>query len=341
MRSRNLLTLLAASLALVSPTSPARAASPLDGWTPPVRATRPYLLCALYPHLRDAYWLSVNQGMVEEARRLGVRLEVQEAGGYEAQEEQQRQIAGCQAQGADAILLGSVTPDALAGTIRASRVPVFGVVNALAPGLAVAEVGVDWSEMGARIGQWLARRHPAGSPAVRVALFPGPAERGGNNLVEPAFANAIAGSAVTLVTTRRGDNSREIQRTLVQQVLRQYPDLDYLVGGAIAAEVAMSELSGRPRPAIAATYFSHGVQRGLLRGRILVANSDQMRLQGRLAVAQAVCLLNQPDASEARCPRHLAPPILTLERALPDTRDSLSDGDFRPVYRIASEKSGP
>src|SRR5690606_14888745 len=69
----------------------------LDAWDPPFRyegrpqaidyrplatAQRAWRLCASYPHLKDSYWLSVNYGMVEEARRLGVRLQVVEAGGY-------------------------------------------------------------------------------------------------------------------------------------------------------------------------------------------------------------------------------------------------------------------
>lgn len=50
-------------------------------------------LCALYPHLKDSYWLSVNYGMVEEARKLNLNLRVMEAGGYPNHHKQQQQIA--------------------------------------------------------------------------------------------------------------------------------------------------------------------------------------------------------------------------------------------------------
>ncbi|MFM4962538.1 TMAO reductase system periplasmic protein TorT [Aeromonas bivalvium] len=310
-------------------------------WTGPVRAERPFELCALYPHLRDAYWLSVNQGMVEEASRLGIGLRVHEAGGYGASSEQARQLAACAREGSDAILLGAVDGPALAEAIGKSPLPVFGLVNALPPAHVVAQVGVPWYQMGWRIGHWLALRHPAGSPPVRVALLPGPEGRGGNSVVEPGFSAAIAGSAITLVDTLRGDNSREIQRSLVQQLLTRHPHLDYLVGGAMAAEVAVNELARRgdqgagQGPAVLAIYFSHGVQRALLRGRLALANSDQMREQGRLAVAQAVCLLQRPDASEAQCPRRMGPAILTLSGPLAASGDTLSDPAFRPVYRLA------
>lgn len=311
-------------------------------WPAPAPLAHPLTLCALYPHLRDAYWLSVNQGMVEEAKRLGVKLRIHEAGGYGAIAEQRQQLQQCVSEGSDAILLGAVSYDGLNEAITASPLPVFGLVNDLPAGLVRAKVGVSWYQMGWQMGHWLAKRHPAGSPPVSVALFPGPQASGGNNFVEPGFADGIKGSAIRLVTTARGDNSREIQRTLVQQTLARHPDLDYLVGGAIAAEVAVNELAQRQldRPKVLSTYFSHGVQRGLRRGKILAANSDQMRLQGRLAVAQAVCLLQKPNAGERQCPRVMGPPILTLEAPLADPGNSLSDGAFRPVYRVGTDASG-
>ena len=312
-------------------------------WPAPAPLAKPLTLCVLYPHLRDAYWLSVNQGMVEEAKRLEAKLRIHEAGGYGALAEQRKQLRQCVDEGSDAILLGAVSYGALADAIRLSPLPVFGLVNDLAPGLAVAQVGVPWYQMGWRIGHWLAERHPAGSPPVSVALFPGPDSGSGTALVESGFIDAIRDSAIRLVTTARGDNSREIQRTLVQQTLARHPGLDYLVGGAIAAEVAVNELAQHhaDHPRVLATYFSHGVQRGLLRGKILAANSDQMREQGQLAVAQAVCLLRQPDASETQCPRVMGPPILTLSAPLSAPEHSLSDGDFRPVYRVGLAPTPP
>ena len=305
-------------------------------WPPPAPLKRPLTLCALYPHLRDAYWLSVNQGMVGEAKRLGVKLQIHEAGGYGALAEQRQQLQRCEQEGSQAILLGAVSYHGLSEAIKATPLPVFGLVNDLPDGLVRAKVGVSWYQMGWQIGHWLAQRHPAGSKPVSVALFPGPRTSGGNNFVEPGFADAIKGSAIQQVATARGDNSREIQRTLVQQTLAHHPDLDYLVGGAIAAEVAVNELAQRhlDRPKVLSTYFSHGVQRGLHRGKILAANSDQMRLQGRLAVAQAVCLLQHPDATAQQCPRVIGPPILTLSTPLADPFNSLSDGAFRPVYQV-------
>ncbi|NMU84781.1 TMAO reductase system protein TorT, partial [Vibrio parahaemolyticus] len=52
-------------------------------------------ICAIYPHLKDSYWLSVNYGMVSEAKREGVELRVLEAGGYPNKTRQEQQLALC------------------------------------------------------------------------------------------------------------------------------------------------------------------------------------------------------------------------------------------------------
>ncbi|MEH5055761.1 TMAO reductase system periplasmic protein TorT, partial [Citrobacter braakii] len=72
-----------------------------------VTANKVWKLCALYPSLKDSYWLSVNYGMLEAAKKYGVSLKVLEAGGYRQFDTQKSQIAQCQQWGADAILLGS------------------------------------------------------------------------------------------------------------------------------------------------------------------------------------------------------------------------------------------
>ena len=105
----------------------------LEAWSPPFdfrsptttityrpleRASQKWRICASYPHLKDSYWLSVNYGMVEEAKRLGVALRVVEAGGYPNLERQIAQITEC-AQDADILALGAVSFDGLTEAVLA------------------------------------------------------------------------------------------------------------------------------------------------------------------------------------------------------------------------------
>ena len=50
-------------------------------YVPPERASLPWRICASIPHLKDDYWLAVNFGLVDEAKRLGIALNLYEAGG--------------------------------------------------------------------------------------------------------------------------------------------------------------------------------------------------------------------------------------------------------------------
>ena len=56
----------------------------LQQYMPPSHASRAWRICASIPHLKDDYWLAVNFGLVNEAKQLGVALNLYEAGGYGA-----------------------------------------------------------------------------------------------------------------------------------------------------------------------------------------------------------------------------------------------------------------
>ena len=284
----------------------------LERWTPPFdyrspsevidyqpldAASRKWRLCASYPHLKDSYWLSVNYGMVEEAQRLGVAFKLVEAGGYPNLERQRSQIEDCVASGADALIVGAVSFEGLSDTIEeiARDIPVVAAVNDIADRGISAKSGVSWVALGARTGELLARLHPAGSPPVKVAWFPGPAGAGWVAFVEEGFRGAIADSAIDVVLTKWGDTGKEIQLILIEEALEERPDIDYIVGSAVTAEAAVSILRARgltDRIKVVADYFTHAVFRGIKRQRILAAPTDFPVLQGRLAVDQAVRILD-------------------------------------------------
>lgn len=311
-RLRVLLAALSAG-ALLFGLSQARAAETwkLEAWSPPFdyrspsrvidyrpleAASRKWVICASYPHLKDSYWLSVNYGMVEEARRLGVALKLVEAGGYPNLERQRAQIEDCVASGADVLIVGTVSFEGLSDTVEkiAREIPVVSAVNDIADRGISAKSGVSWVTMGARAGEFLAALHPAGSPPVKVAWFPGPKGAGWVDFVEEGFLGAIEGSAVDVVLTKWGDTGKEIQLLLIEEALEERPDIDYIVGSAVTAEAAVSILRARGltgRIRIVADYFTHAVFRGIKRRRILAAPTDFPVLQGRLAVDQAIRIL--------------------------------------------------
>ncbi len=280
-------------------------------------------------------------------KKLGIELKVLEAGGYPNLEKQQAQIMDCQQWDADAIILGTVDSTAYQGILSrlTGEIPVFATINDIDladPDIRkniTAKVGVDWYEMGQAAGEFLAKRHPRGSGIVNIAWLPGPAKRGGTKPVTQGFLDAVINSDINIITTLWADNSKELQRNLIQQLFANGQHFDYIVGGAVAAEVAISELRANGKSSeinIISTYLSHGVYRGLRRGKILFAPTDKMAQQAMLSIDQAVRHLEQKpierDLSpkiEWLTPTHLPNEVIT---------DSLSPAEFRPAFSVLNHK---
>lgn len=313
-------------------------AVPID-YEPLDRAAKPWRFCVLYPHLKDAYWLSVNYGMVEEARRLGVAFDVFEAGGYPNLSRQIDQLKGCASDEFDAVIVGTVSYAGLTAEVeRIARLkPVIAAVNDIDDSGITAKASVPWTEMGAAAGRFLAQRHPKGSPPVRVAWFPGPQGAGWVTFVEAGFREALADSSADIVITRFGDTGTEEQVLLVEEVLEAMPEVDYLVGSGPMAEAAVPILRARGlegKVQIISTYLSHAVYRGVMRGRILAAPTDSPVLQGRLSIEMAVRTLEDRLTT-----RHAGPRVWTVTAAAAGVdviEGSLAPASFVPVFSLGA-----
>ncbi len=300
-------------------------------------ATQPWHLCISYPHLKDSYWLNVNYGMVEEANRLGVGFQILDAGGYPELARQREQIEECVAQGADALIIGAVSFDGLTDLVLkiSKKIPVLATVNDIADEGISAKAGVSWTEMGFKVGQYLAQKHPKGSKEAKVAWLPGPDGSGWVIFNTNGFMKGISGSAIRIAVTKWGDTGKEIQRTLVQEILESHPDIDYIVGNALMAEAAISILREKDlnnRIKVISTYLTPGVHRGLRRGRILVAPTDSPVLQGRLSIDQTVRILEKRSFEQ-----HVGPEVNLLDQrnvSEIDLEHEFAPASFQATFQI-------
>ena len=139
---------------------------PVDVWEPPfnqqrqhvrkeyvplAHASKQWQLCASIPHLKDDYWLAVNSALIMEARRLGVRLNLFEAGGYEHLDAQKRQIAECMSKGIDGLIVGAISADGLndlIGSYAERGIPVIDLINGVSSKAIAARAAADFYDMG-------------------------------------------------------------------------------------------------------------------------------------------------------------------------------------------------
>lgn len=307
-------------------------------YVPLEAAAESWNICVSFPHMKDAYWLGVNYGVIAEARRLGVRMNVVEADGYTELPRQISQIEDCVAGGADAVIIGAISYDGLNSLIRevaAQGIPVIDVINGVSSTDITAKSLVSFYTMGYETGAYLAETHPAGSDEVAVGWFPGPAGAGWVEAAHRGFMDAVEGSAVRVLEPRYGDTGREVQQRLVEDVLTASPEVRYIAGTAVTAEAAQGVvrergLSGQVE--ILAFYMTPGVYTGIERGFILGAPADSMVIQGRIAVDQAVRALQ----GEEFIP-HVGPKIFVVDQSnIGDVaRDTiLPPENFSPVFNI-------
>lgn len=309
-------------------------------YIPLEKASKPWNICVSFPHMKDAYWLGVNYGVVTEARRLNVNLNVVEADGYTELPRQISQIEDCVAGGADAVVVGAISFDGLNSVIRevaGKNIPVIDVINGVSSEHISAKSLVSFYTMGQATGQYLANAHPAGSEEVTVGWFPGPAGAGWVEAAHRGFMDAIEGTAVKVLEPRFGDTGREVQQRLVEDVLSANPNINYLVGTAVTAEAAQGVVRERGlvgQIGILAFYMTPGVYTGIERGFITAAPADSMVVQGRIAIDQAVRILEGEDYI-----KHVGPEIFVVDQQNIGSvsRDTiLPPVNFAPVFRVSN-----
>ncbi|MDO8307480.1 MAG: TMAO reductase system periplasmic protein TorT [Actinomycetota bacterium] len=262
--------------------------------------TTPWRVCVTVPHLKDPIWVAVNYGMVTEAQRLGVEMQFLDAGGYGGLTEQVKQIEDCATQGADAIVVGAVSQDALNPVIAEAAADGAVVVD-FGNGVTSTDVAghaiVDYYSMGYAIGEQMA----ASGESKNVVLLPGPAGAGWVERSALGFKDAVAGSSVTVLDTKYGDTGKEVQLGLVQDVLATYPDVDTLVGTAVTLDVASGVLAERGLTdsiGLYATYLVPTTLDLLENGQAVCAPTEQPVTTARMSIDLAVRLLEGKPPNE-------------------------------------------
>lgn len=307
-------------------------------YTPLARASKKWEICVSFPHMKDAYWLGVDYGVIEEAKRQGVKLNLFEAGGYTNLSKQISQIEDCVARGANAVVIGAISSDGLNNvvkTLATKKIPVVDLVNGISSPYVSAKSLVSFYTMGQSTGEYLAKMHPAGSPTVKIGWFPGPAGAGWVEAAHKGFMDAIKGSALVALDPKYGDTGKEAQSKLVEDVLQANPDLAYVVGTAVTAEAAVGILRSRnldKKVQLLSFYMTPGVFQGIESGRILGAPADSMVIQGRVAVDQAIRLLEGKEVT-----RHVGPKIFMVDHSNYKTvhfDDILPPASFKPVFEV-------
>lgn len=307
-------------------------------YVPLEEASEKWRICVSFPHMKDAYWLAVNFGIVEEVKRLGVAMKLYEAGGYGNLNVQRNQIQECMDWGAQAVLLGAISEDGLNDLITEladEGVPVIDLINGVSSPDIAGKAQVTFYDMGFLAGQYLVDLTLANNKPAWIAWFPGPEGAGWVKAGDQGLRDALKGSLVEIIATSHGDTGKGAQLELLNSVLKQHAHIDFIVGTAVTAEAATSELRKRrltKQVGVMSYYYSPGVHKGIRRGTILAAPTDLPGVQGRIGVDMAVRALEKKLVL-----KHVAPQPTVVDFQRLETFDestSLPPRGFRATFDV-------
>ena len=313
----------------------------LVNYSPLAKAAKSHRVCASFPHMKDPFFLAANYGMVEEAKRLGVRLQTLDAGGYTQLANQVSQIENCVAAGADAVVMVAIARDGMSNLLtelKKKGIPVVDAVNGVSSTDTGARVLTSPRDEGFRAAQYLAQRHPKGSKPVKVGWLPGPAGAGFVDAFNAGFQEGIKDSAVVVAETKNGDVGKEVQARLVEDLLQTHKDLDYLVGTAVMAEAAVPLLQAhklQDKVKLVSIYMTPGVYQYVKTGQIEAAGSAPVVLTARIMLDEAVRLAEKKvEHSDVYT---LGKVYTKATVATLDPSTVLAPASYRPNFNVSSK----
>lgn len=309
----------------------------LVDYTPLAKASKDWSICVSFPHMKDPFFLAADYGVIEEAKRLGVRVQVLDAGGYTQLATQVSQIENCVAGGAQAVVLTAIARDGmnkLLAELKKKNVPVIDTINGVSSKDVAARVLTIPRDEAFRSGEYLATKHPAGGKPVKVGWLPGPAGAGFVEAFNAGFHDGIKGSAVEIAETKYGDVGKEVQARLVEDMLQTHKDLDYIVGTAVMVEAAVPILRARnlqDKVKLVSVYMTPGTLQNLKSKRIDASGGTPVVLLGRVMLDTAVrALENKIEYRDVGLLGSVYTPA-TVDKF--DQGSALAPADFRPVFQ--------
>jgi periplasmic protein TorT len=351
---RNGIKLAAASIAAATVVGLADGARAADQWWPfPVfenkdgelvateyvpleKASQKWDLCVLFPHLKDSYWVAVDYGIVEEAKRLGVKATVLQAGGYDSLPKQISQFDDCVAAGADAIITAPISEAGMAKKLEEGMtkgIPQFGLANPIIDTPVTGKVTADFVLKGRQTGEYLVEH--LGDAGGKAVSFPGPQGSGWAESYAQGFREALEGTSVELLEEKYGDTGVAVQLRLVEDALQTYPDMTAIWGTAPTVEGAIgavAEAGLADQVTIMASYENQGMLDAMRSGEILGFATEFPVIQARMAVDMAVRALEDKLEKSSFL---MLPKLITNDTAEEiDLTTVLAPADWQPVYAV-------
>ena len=264
-------------------------------------ASKPWRIAFLFPHIKDPYWVGCTYGLVSEAKRLGVAIDIFPADGYNDLIGQLRKMDEAIAAKYDAIVISPISQTANNASIAGARklgIPVFELANDSTSDDLTLKVTASLKGMGTDATAWVIRdAQSRGLKSINIGLLPGPADAGWVHGEVEGTREAARNAAirVNILDIKYGDSDLIGQSQLAEQLIRKHGrKLDYILGCTACAPAAILplKLAGlKYRTRIVAYDLTREVIGNIRRGEIHAAADSKGVSQARLVINAAVNFL--------------------------------------------------
>lgn len=295
-------------------------------------------LCVLMPTLTDSVFIGINYAFVQEAKRLGLKMTIFDAGGFENLTKQISQYDNCVALGADAILFQAISEEGLRRKIEEGKqagiaqIAVDNMVSANMP----YDAGVfpDNYAQAKASAQFLIDHFKDESGEIGILDFPGPQAANWAAVSAQGHQDALKGQKVKILATIWGNTTKNEQQRLVEDALHTYPDAKAIIGNAVMNEVAPNAIKESDHKAIPVVgdYLNTGSLAGVQSGAVTAAPLQGSVATTVIGVDQAVRVLQKMPFDK----RLTAMPITVTKDNIKDydLSGEFGPNDWKPVFSV-------
>lgn len=295
-------------------------------------------LCVLMPTLTDSVFVGINYGFVQEARRLGLKMTIFDAGGFENLTKQIAQYDNCVALGADAILFQAISEEGLVRKIeegKAAGIAQIAVDNMVSANMPYdAGVFPDNYAQAQASAQFLIDYFKNESGEVGILDFPGPQAANWAAVSAQGHQDALKGKNVKILATIWGNTTKNEQQRLVEDALHTYPEAKGIIGNAVMNEVASSAIkeAGHEAVAVVGDYLNTGSLAAVKSGAVTAAPLQGSVATTVIGVNQAVRVLQKMPFDK----RLTALPIMVTKDNITDydLSGEFGPNDWKPVFSV-------
>jgi len=304
----------------------AKAKEPGDEYPRPSKPAKSYTIGVLVPHLSNPHFVGQAYGYIDEAEKLGAKVILHEAGGYQYIERQVSQLEDLIASKVNAIDLVTVSPTALASSVEraaAAGIPVFSCNVVTNSDKIVARVRSDDRTIGRMQADAMAKLLNGKGNVVMLNSAPGVsafedrASAFRQRLGEIAPGIKILGQQYSQSTPAEG-------LRIMEDFMQTYPQIDGVYNGtdtvAIGAAQVISAAGKQGKIRITTTDFQPDTEKFMRNGVIDAAVIQQTVLIGRWCMRATINHLEKRAV-----PKEINTPLLLV------TKDIMTMVDFRGV----------